>query len=501
MHSNADYDTLFSHEKYIIPTNQDHLIDKQKEFLNMSIITNKGKVIYLGFLFFLIFTIFNGLQNIITLLYTQLGFASLGAFTMLTIFASRAISNLFGPAFADKFAYNITFFVSSSSVLLFLAIGRVATVCAEHMNHEQVGCSDYFLYTLHFLAASLFGFFGSILWATQSSYVNECASVTNKGKLFGIFWSFMALSQISGNALTTVVLKENDASRLFDVYISIATIGIGLFMFVQTPEKPEAGEEDNGIVENKFAKNIDHQHLPIEDQCKVENDILDEASEKNNEVRPTTSSSPLQMKDSDSTVDPESDVIRFLKFFKHPKIISCLPLFLLQGYAFTIFITNMSLMVYQSLEEGAKNEKNQKVGIIFLVFGLSEVFAGQVFGYLFDKFKRYCVTLYCIINIACILSIYTAYVTSLYWVFIITAFLFALSDVGGETVIGGLLSLRFTQKVEPFVVFRCISTCGAALIMAVYMLLPNIDPLYMVVGTCGLIVGATWLTRNDLQEY
>ena len=118
---------------------------------------------------------------------------------------------------------------------------------------------------------------------------------------------------------------------------------------------------------------------------------------------------------------------------------------------------------------------NDKLGLIFFIFGFSEVMAGEIIGYMFDKFTNYIITIYCWITLICIISIFTAYMTDIYWVYIITAIAFAFADVGGETIIGGLLSLRFEEKIEPFVVFRFMSTCSAAFIMVIYLIFPQIN--------------------------
>ena len=472
----------------------------------MAKVSNTGKVVYLGFLFFIIFTIFNGLQNIITLLYTQLGYPNLGRFTLLSMFITGSISQLIGPSFADKYPYNYTFFVSCSPILLFLIVGKFASICSDPDTKQIMNCSQDILYPLHFVAASSFGFFGSILWAAQSAYVSECSDIQNKGKLFGLFWSFMACSQISANLLTTIILRLQGASSLFNLYITIALIGITLFIFIKKPESNktksinevkdktkvkqslvEGLSEDLLTNNHSTAEQIDASVLSI-------HELPQEPNSKNtslNELKPDIS----LISQEKTKVGP----MRFIPFFSHPNIGPCIPLFMLQGYAFSTFITNLSVMIYDSLQTGTQAEKNAMVGIAFLAFGVTEVLAGQVFGYVFDKLRNYSITIYCLVNCLCIGCMYSAYCTGYYWLYILTACAFAFSDVGGQTIIGGTLATKFTEKVEPFVVFRFVSTVAAAVVMAIYLVYPDVNPFITVVGIFGSIVATTWYFRNEIQ--
>ena len=430
---------------------------------------NTAKVIHLGILFLILFTIFNGLQNVIFIIYTEMGYADQATFLMLTLFISRAFSNLIGPAFADKYAYNLTFLVASSSILIFLLAGKLTTLCASTENENNVKCSKNLLYFIHLIAGVIFGFFGSILWAAQSAYVNQCAGHHDKGKFFGIFWSFMAGSQIFGSFLTAAVLDNKGISGLFNFYIFVSIIGVGLFAFIK---KPDATDSDLNVP-NEF--------------------LSTEIGTFNNENM--AYSQNLRNREANKT-----DVHKILRFFFNEKIRACIPLFILQGYAFTIFIKTIPILTYYSFNNVTTTEMNDKLGLIFFIFGFSEVMAGEIIGYMFDKFTNYIITIYCWITLICIISIFTAYMTDIYWVYIITAIAFAFADVGGETIIGGLLSLRFEERIEPFVVFRFMSTCSAAFIMVIYLIFPQINQIIMIVGVFGLILMMTCLCRNQLQN-
>ena len=470
MQFNKDYEDFMEIKQNYPPTYELTSLQHQ------NIHANTAKVIYLGILFLILFTIFNGLQNVIFIIYTEMGYANLATFLMLTLFISRAFSNLIGPAFADKYAYNLTFLVASSSILIFLLAGKLTALCATTENQNNAKCSQNLLYFIHLVAGVIFGFFGSILWAAQSAYVNQCASHHDKGKFFGLFWSFMAGSQIFGSILTASILDNKGISGLFNFYILVSIIGVGLFAFVR---KPDATDNDLNVPNEFLSTDIDGIGALNNENMAYSQNLRDR-----DRVRESN----------------KSDVKKILKFFFNEKIGACIPLFILQGYAFTIFIKTIPILTYYSFNNATTTEMNDKLGLIFFIFGFSEVMAGEIIGYIFDKFTNYSITIYCWITLICIISIFTAYMTDFYWVYIITAIAFAFADVGGETIIGGLLSLRFEEKIEPFVVFRFMSTCSAAFIMVIYLIFPQINQIIMIVGVFGLILMITCLCRNQLQN-
>lgn len=61
-------------------------------------------------------------------------------------------------------------------------------------------------WALVLLGASICGASASVLWVAQGAYVSGVAGSERKTELFGLFWSLMMSSQITGNLITTFVL-------------------------------------------------------------------------------------------------------------------------------------------------------------------------------------------------------------------------------------------------------------------------------------------------------
>ena len=120
---------------------------------------NMGKVIYLGFLFLLFLSVYNSLQNMITLLYKQFGYDRLGTFTMLSLFFIRGLSNLIGPLLTYIYPYNRLFLACSLSILPILIAGKLTSECSDDNVKEEKKCSEFLLFGLHTISSICLGFF------------------------------------------------------------------------------------------------------------------------------------------------------------------------------------------------------------------------------------------------------------------------------------------------------------------------------------------------------
>ena len=97
-----------------------------------------------------------------------------------------------------KYGYKKAMFFSSLGYTCYEGVGLIIALW-EDMPH-------FLGWVLVLLGASICGASASVLWVGQGAYVSEVAGSERKTELFGLFWSLMMSSQISGNLITTFVL-------------------------------------------------------------------------------------------------------------------------------------------------------------------------------------------------------------------------------------------------------------------------------------------------------
>lgn len=193
-------------------------------------------LVVLGFSFFLCFTAFSGIQNLVTsLLKGGLGYYSLGS-----LYLVFTISCLAGPAFVKTFGPIKCMFTQFCFICLFSA-----------------SCLDPTWYTF-FPASILVGFGASFLWVSQGEYVTWAAHgyaiASNLPKssaigLFnGIFYGMFQMTQVSGNLIQAFLLSDKSLNQnvLFAVYLGCAALGTVLILTLKRKTElpdPDAVEE------------------------------------------------------------------------------------------------------------------------------------------------------------------------------------------------------------------------------------------------------------------
>jgi hypothetical protein len=156
------------------------------------------RVAYLGVLFLIMFTTFNSLQNIVSKLYNEYGYGNLGEISILILYLVFGIATFFTPFVIRTFGYKKVLFFSALGYASYEAVGLLIALWEDMP--KPLG------WILVLTGATLCGASASMLWVAQGSYVSEVAGPERKTELFGLFWSLMMSSQITGSLLTTFVL-------------------------------------------------------------------------------------------------------------------------------------------------------------------------------------------------------------------------------------------------------------------------------------------------------
>ena len=124
------------------------------------------RTVYLGLSFMIMFTSFNGLQNMLGQIYLQQGYKTLGSLSIFFIYALFSLSTLISPYFVNKVGYKYSFVLASLTYVAFSASGIYITTCNDH-------CNMPLLYFIVIFCSSLCGIGASVLWVAQGSYIGD----------------------------------------------------------------------------------------------------------------------------------------------------------------------------------------------------------------------------------------------------------------------------------------------------------------------------------------
>lgn len=402
---------------------------------------NVIRVVHLALIFLLLFSAYNPVQNMISVLFTQIGEDYVGIFAMIIINQCNGLGNLVAPIIAPKFNYRDIFAASTVAFVTLISAGKMVSSCELH--DPSFMCQTSVIYALMMAASIMTGFGMCFIWFTASIYVQECSNEHNKGRMFGLFGAINQSCNLTGALIALILLKSFGVSGFFFCQTLLSIAAAFLFLTVKKPYSLRTSREQISRVEN-----------PITIQ-------------------------------------------KIIHFMNRDKMKSCIPLFILSSFSFSFFVNNLSKMTSYSVQDLPVDEANAKVGYVLIMLGISEFGASLVCGALFDKDRRFTLTMIMYFAFAVIGLNYIAYRWNIFWLYFLVAICFGFLDSGLQVCIGAMLGGRFNEKYEPFAVFRFVQGMGQAFFFLVLLILEKSWPQAMFLLYL-LIAYYVWENRKGL---
>ncbi|EGR30250.1 major facilitator superfamily protein, putative [Ichthyophthirius multifiliis] len=203
------------------------ILQDQKQCSNVKIILS---IIYLGLCFLLLFCAELTFLNLISQIYNQYGFYYLGNMTILCLYLSFGIFNIFISSIINKYKQKPVLITCSFALTIFISLGIYVSQCKES---DIFICKKVTVYTIVIILTLIAGCFGSLIWVQYyifSAYLHDLCKIRpqNQGKYFGIFYGIMSFSQGLGAILAFILLKFYELNTFF-----IIMSFIGLMSFFQ----------------------------------------------------------------------------------------------------------------------------------------------------------------------------------------------------------------------------------------------------------------------------
>ena len=191
---------------------------------------NLLKVIHISLSFFLLFTAFYWCANVVSEVYSQNHYGSLGFYTIAALYLSFAFSSLTCGPIVAKLGYIRSIQLGAFWYLVWVAAGILPVTLKKTDSVTKL------VWSIMILAAILNGFGASILWVGQGIYVSRCCNTENSGLYFGLFWSLLMFSQIFGNLMAAFVIDLFSQTVMFSVMAFFSFFGVWSFLFLRKPE-------------------------------------------------------------------------------------------------------------------------------------------------------------------------------------------------------------------------------------------------------------------------
>jgi len=421
---------------------------------------NLKRVVYIALCFMVFFTAYIVTQNLISTIYKQLGYSSLGQICIFFVCGTTGVVCTVATHYTNKISFKTGLVAGGSAIAALILAGAMTTFCND-FNIQGAICNSFSISLINVIASMSVGVGGSFLWLCQAKYVNDCSDEQTKGIFNGIFWSLFQTNQIIGSALATLLLGSFQASSFFCLLLVFAGVALVMLNFVQPPVKntSQGSKEEETNAQDKQESGIDAFKS-------------------------------------------------FMSLFSDRKNYFLFAALFFGGLAIGSYINFMGAYVTSTLDLPADlsaEEKDMKirqnVGFAFLVLAIGEVAAGLSVGKLadkFDKLKLFTGTL--MFNEAALAVTLLAVLTKSYTLCVIAAFMWGYGDTGINTMVNAVIGSIFNGKTELFSAYRCLMSFGTMYSSALAIFIPTDIPSLYIIAIAGSMLACHMLYNKYLPR-
>ena len=221
---------------------------------------NIGKILYIGASFLVMFTAFNSANNLVSEIYDQLDYQSLGQLSSLVLCFATLPVILF-PGFMDRWSHKNAVFVGSLGFIFTFFAGAMTTICAEDSSHSWCQKRSY-IYTINIICAIINGFFSGILWISVNRYITACSNRANEGRFMGIFSALFSCSNVTGSIVAAYVLKHFGQFHFYLTASGISILAILMVYFAPDVNRYDEKESEQLSFREKSLKVIKLSYSP-----------------------------------------------------------------------------------------------------------------------------------------------------------------------------------------------------------------------------------------------
>jgi len=194
--------------------------------------SNIYKVIVLALIFLMLYSSNNAFDTMISQMYFQMGYYSLGNLTLIAMCFSVSLSSVLAPFAAKFFSFKISMFFCSISFIILQFMGAFTCFCTTKPGF--VLCNEILIYFVNIFFALIMGFFIVILWICQCGYTTNLCDDSHKSLYFGIFSCIFQLSILFGALITASIMNFFQNQFLFFCVCLFLTI-VAAFSFLFLP--------------------------------------------------------------------------------------------------------------------------------------------------------------------------------------------------------------------------------------------------------------------------
>jgi len=410
---------------------------------------NLFRVIYLGICFMVLFTAYFAGQNLMTQIYKQLGYNSLGAICFFFIIATFGLVSVLASHYYKMISARTGIIYGGAAYVGFIFAGALATYCYKYESNTYF-CSTPFLYSFNILTAMILGTGSAFLWLCQSTYINACADEQTRGTYSGIFESIFQVSQILSGVIATVVLGYLDQFSFYVILVLFGVVYVVMSSFIKHPVEYTDAKEQPAIENN----------TTLRESLKVFYDTL------------------------------VADKYRFL----YTSVV-------FSGVAMSFCFSYLGTAVTMTVNSADENIINSRTGVVFIMLAIGEILSGFTMGRFADKYDKIKLLGVCMMILeGGLLLTFFAMLLKNYSFAIVCGALWGYGDTAMATLLSVIIGSKFNASPQVFSVYRFLANVSGSLSIATTIVVPKSTPMLLIMIIAGALLSCQVLFYQNLKK-
>jgi len=409
---------------------------------------NLFRVVYLGICFMVLFTSYFAGQNLMTQIYKQLGYNSLGAICFFFIIATFGLVSVLASHYYKMISARIGIIYGGAAYIGFIFAGALSTYCYKYES-DTYFCSSVFLYPFNIITAMLLGAGSAFLWLCQSTYVNACADEETRGTYSGIFESIFQVSQILSGIIATIVLGYLDQFSFYVILVLFAVISVIMLSYIKHP-------------------------VPYTD---VKEAVLEDGKTLGESLKVFYN----------TLVDGK---YRYL----YTSIV-------FSGIAMSFCWSYLGTAVTMTVHSDDENIINSRTGVVFIVLAIGEILSGFTMGRFADKYDKIKLLAVCMLILeGGLLLTFFAMLLKNYSLAVICGGLWGYGDTAMATLLSVIIGSKFNASPQVFSVYRFLANVSGSMSIATTILVPKSTPMLLIMIIAGALLSCQALFYQNLKK-
>ncbi len=223
------------------------LLDPEKLLNSPNTKTEMWKVFYMGVCFLLLNTAAIS-QNLLSQIYQQLGYDSLGTFILLTQSFFYVVGVLTVPGIIKNWEYKRGINVGAFGYIIVLIAGAMTTACGENKNLAWCQQASY-IYGSNIIFALLHGFTAPMFWLCGNRYIAGCASDDKKGQAMGTFVGLFSGALILGSIISKLTITRFGNFGYYLISAGFACLVMLMFMVAPNVQREKEEDAEEKVIE------------------------------------------------------------------------------------------------------------------------------------------------------------------------------------------------------------------------------------------------------------